>query len=69
VILNVSALVGDDGLIQSFLINFKFLPRYSKYLLAEVEDLVVGHIEDDEGIRKDTLTLHGQALDPRPWIS
>lgn len=31
-------------------------------VLAGVEDLVVGHVEDDEGVGEDALALHGQPL-------
>ena len=31
-------------------------------VLAEVHDLVVGHVEDDEGVGEDALALHGQSL-------
>ncbi len=34
-------------------------------VLAEVEDLLVGHVEDDEGVGEDALALHGQSLHPR----
>lgn len=32
-------------------------------VLAVVEDLVVGHVEDDEGVGEDALALHGESLD------
>jgi hypothetical protein len=33
-------------------------------VLTEVENLLVGHVEDDEGVREDALALHAQSLHP-----
>ena len=41
----------------------------SRWLLAEVHDLVVGHVEDDEGVGEDALALHGQSLHPSPRVA
>ena len=30
-----------------------------------LEDFVVGHVEDDEGVREYSFPLHGQPLHPR----
>lgn len=68
-IFDMSTFISDDGLIQTFFINFKFFPMYLKYLLAEVKDLIVWHIKYDKCIWEDALTLHRQALNPSPWIT
>ena len=34
-------------------------------VLAVLEDLVVGHVENDEGVGKDAFSLHRQPLHPR----
>lgn len=68
-IFDVSTFISDDGLIQTFFINFKFFSMYLKYLLTEVKDLIVWHIKYDKCIWEDTLTLHRQALNSSPWIT
>ena len=62
VIFDVDVAVGSDDLIEVLLIALEFL-------LAVLQHLVEGHIEDDERIRKHSFSLNRQPLNPRPRVS